>query len=481
MIIGWLYVTLIAVSAIIIALVFLLIIKKCFLRKNPRDSDPPVRDRSLQSGIARLHQVSPAHNHNHNHHHHHHRKDNNPAFSWADHPSYVTEAVEIGWSRFAFTAAFTPPSPPPSAAARSLLGSCGGGDRAGGVETNNNNNNIEIGWEVCEGSADFMQKIRLNAPNGGSTAGPAVSAVRAGLPLPGPNLGNASFPQEAYFEVTILSSSENAYDRDELGKLEGDRIKLVGEDFNAKNSSSGDSLGHVKSSHSQRSSTRIEEAVSKIAKKQGVRNEGVSLCVGLVGGGGPFPVRFPGSFPGSIGFNSSGSVYLDGTKLVPKSETNEWGGKTENVIGCGYNPSQKKVFFTVNSQLAHEISCSTHEFASPMYPTIAASNATDIAVLINLGQSPFRFAPANLSRTRNPCFIGGPFSNSPALSYEEDSRELFSMGRIDSHWQQRSANRSNNNTVNSIRDIEYDQESEGDLFEIVLDSSGRSPYTTLHQ
>ncbi|KAL7155025.1 hypothetical protein ABFS83_03G045900 [Erythranthe nasuta] len=483
MIIGWLYVALIAVSAGILALVFLLIIKKCFRRKNPRDSDPPERDRTLQSGIARLHQVSPAHNH-----HHHHRKDNNPAFSWADHPSYVTEAVENGWSRFAFVTAFTPPSPPPSAVAtRSLLGSCGGGggDRAAGVETNNNNNNnIEISWEVCEGSADFMQKIRLNAPNGGSTAGPAVSAVRAGLPLPGPNLGNASFPQEAYFEVTILSSSENAYDRDESGKLEGDRIKLIGEDFNAKNSSSsGDSLGHVKSSHSQRSTTKIEEAVSKIAKKQSVRNEGVSLCVGLVGGGGggPFPVRFPGSFPGSIGFNSGGSVYLDGTKLVPESETNEWGGKTENVIGCGYNPSQKKVLFTVNSQLAHEINCSTHEFTSPMYPTIASSNARDITILINLGQSPFRFAPANLSRTRNPCFIGGPFSNSPALSYDEDSRELFSMGRIDSHWQQRSANRSNNNTVNSIRDIEYDQESEGDLFEIVLDSSGRSPYTTLHQ
>lgn len=56
------------------------------------------------------------------------------------------------------------------------------------------------------------------------------------------------------------------------------------------------------------------------------------------------------------------------------------------------------------------------------------------------------------------------------------------MGRIDAQWLQRSATnaRSNNNTVNSIKSIEYDQESEGDLFEIVLDSSGRSPYTSVH-
>ncbi|PIN09888.1 hypothetical protein CDL12_17530 [Handroanthus impetiginosus] len=166
-----------------------------------------------------------------------------------------------------------------------------------------------------------------------------------------------------------------------------------------------------------------------------------------------------------------------GTKLIFESEKVEW-GISDKVIGCGYNPSQKKVFFTVDSQLAHEIHCTTEEFGSPLYPILAANR--DLTVLVNLGQSPFKYPPANLSRTPNPCFVG-PLATSPALGYE-DSKELFSMGRIDSQWLQRSATRSNNNTVNSIKAMEeYDQESEGDLFEIVLDSTGRSPYTTTHQ
>lgn len=123
----------------------------------------------------------------------------------------------------------------------------------------------------------------------------------------------------------------------------------------------------------------------------------------------------------------------------------------------------------------HEIHCKTEDFGCPMYPTLAAN--TDVTVLVNLGQSPFKFGPANLQRTPNPCFIG-PLGNSPSLGYD-DSRELFSMGRIDSQWMQRSATaaRSNNNTVNSLKALEYDQESEGDLFEIVLE---RSPYTSVH-
>lgn len=167
---------------------------------------------------------------------------------------------------------------------------------------------------------------------------------------------------------------------------------------------------------------------------------------------------------------------ISGTKLVFDSENEGW-GRTDKVIGCGYSPGQKKVFFTVDSQIVHEILCKTEDFCSPLYPTLAAN--ADVVVLVNLGQSPFRFAPANLQRTPNPCFIG-PLAPSPALGYE-DSRELFSMGRIDAQWMQRSAARSNNNTVNSIKAMEeYDQESEGDLFEIVLDSTGRSPYTTVN-
>ncbi|KAH6782235.1 SPla/RYanodine receptor domain-containing protein [Perilla frutescens var. frutescens] len=466
--IGWLHVALILVSAGFLSLLIFIIIRRWVRPK--RRNDDVERAQNLHNGIARLHQVSPHHGH---HLHREASKKSNyhlfrrggvafttkPAFSWADHPSLVTEAVENGWSRFAFAAFISSPS---VKSARSLLGACAAGD--------DHESGVEIGWEVCEGSADFMQKIRLN-PNVkkgvvSSSTGSAAAAIRAALPLPGPNLGNSSFPQEAYFEVTILSCNENARNnqsqREKRGKSEGDKIKLIDQDFNAKNSP--DSLNHAASSHSQRRN-KIEE-----------KNEGaVCLSLGLTAAN-PLPMRIPGTFAPSVGFNSTGSLYLDGTKLIFDSENEDW-GRAGKVIGCGYSPGLKKVFFTVDSQVVHEIHCKTEEFCSPLYPTLAAN--TDVVVLVNFGQSPFRFTPANLQRTPNPCFIG-PLATSPALGYE-DSRELFSMGRIDSQWLQRSATRSNNNTVNSIKAMEeYDQESEGDLFEIVLDSSGKSPYTTLH-
>lgn len=163
-------------------------------------------------------------------------------------------------------------------------------------------------------------------------------------------------------------------------------------------------------------------------------------------------------------------------KLVFESQREEW-GKAEKVIGCGYNPSQKKVFFTVDSLLVHEILCKREEFGKPLYPTLASNG--DILVLVNLGQSVFKYPPANLQRTSNPCFIGSIMENgSPILGYE-DSKELFSMGRIDAQWLNRSNTRSTNNTVNSLKQVlDYDLESEGDLFEIVLDNSNshsRSP------
>lgn len=164
---------------------------------------------------------------------------------------------------------------------------------------------------------------------------------------------------------------------------------------------------------------------------------------------------------------------FSGTKLVSESEKEEW-GRVDKVIGCGYNPSQKKVFWTVDSELVHEIHCKTEEFGTPLYPTMAANS--DMTILVNLGQSVFKYAPANLQRTPNPCFIGPP-TNSPALGYE-DSKELFSMGRIDSQWLNRSATRGQYIYGNSTnRGPDFDEVSEGDLFEIVLESSGRSPHT----
>lgn len=147
------------------------------------------------------------------------------------------------------------------------------------------------------------------------------------------------------------------------------------------------------------------------------------------------------------------------------------------MIGCGFDPRQKKVFFTVDSELVHVINCKSEEFETPLYPTIAAN--IDVLILVNFGQSAFTYAPANAQRTSNPCFIG-PLVNPPAaaLGYE-DSKELFSMGRIDSQWLNRSSTKGGHNTGANNRTEEFDEESEADLFEIVLESSGRSPNTVL--
>ncbi|KAJ0754641.1 hypothetical protein HanPI659440_Chr09g0349041 [Helianthus annuus] len=124
--------------------------------------------------------------------------------------------------------------------------------------------------------------------------------------------------------------------------------------------------------------------------------------------------------------------------------------------------------FTVDSKLVHEIDCKGEEFGTPLYPTLAANS--DVIVLVNFGQSIFKYAPANLQRTQNPCFVG-PMANSPSLGYE-DSKELFSMGRIDSQWLNQSTTKSGPylGNVNKGMAKDFDEASEADLFEIVIES-----------
>ncbi|XVE70123.1 hypothetical protein DITRI_Ditri10aG0046200 [Diplodiscus trichospermus] len=464
----WIHVAAAAVAiGILVILLFVFIRRWCYQkdRKGIVDENGGARTENFQDGIARLHQSSL---------HHQIDLDNKrrgnyyvfrrgfsakPLFNWADHPSLITDAVENGWSRFGFTSYMSSPS-----TRTSLLGLCAAGDFGRG-------NDVEINWEVCQGSADFMQKIRLNSGLKKGIIGyhsmAAASVIRTALPLPGPPLGNSAFPQEAYFEITILNCPGNA--NHSSGKLkEGERTKLKKENSNPEANS--ESLLHIISSHDL---NKIEEL--KLATKDDGKDEAVMLSVGLTAGGS-LPLKLPGSYPGSIGFNSDGCVYLDGIKLVFESEKED-GGKTEKVIGCGFDPRQKKVFFTIDSQLVHAINCKSEEFGAPLYPTVAAND--DVLVLVNFGQSAFAYAPANGQRTPNPCFIG-PLVNSPAaaLGYE-DSKELFSMGRIDSQWLNRCTTKSSHNNGTNYPTTEFDEESEADLFEIVLDNNGRSPNSVL--
>nr|DAD43209.1 TPA_asm: hypothetical protein HUJ06_001439 [Nelumbo nucifera] len=117
----------------------------------------------------------------------------------------------------------------------------------------------------------------------------------------------------------------------------------------------------------------------------------------------------------------------------------------DRVTDCGFDPGQRKVFFTVDSELVHLIHCKSEEFSSPLYPTLATN--MEVTVLVNFGQSAFKYAPAN-----------------------EDSqpiREIFSMGRIDSDWFNRSTTKNSNNNGDSMAGYVY-EEFETDLFEIVL-------------
>ncbi|XP_030537830.2 uncharacterized protein LOC115746265 isoform X1 [Rhodamnia argentea] len=468
---GWIQLTLAATVVIVLTILAAVIACRRCSSKGSGSGQLVTRTRTTESpqdGISKLHQTSL------------HRQldregrrrpgyhafsrgaSTRPFFSWADHPSLVTDAVESGWSRFAFTGYKSSPS-----TRSTLLGVCAAGDQRSGIKP-------EISWEVCQGSADFMQKIRLNPgllkkislSNNNPMA--ASSVIKTALPLPGPPLGNSSFPQEAYFEITILYSRSG---RDTGMSQEGERTKLIHDSSNL--NANSESLAHV-TSNGRGNNYKVEEL--KLNIKDGGKGESVEVSLGLTAGGS-LPLKLPGSYPGSIGFNSNGSVFLDGIKLVFESEKGEW-GRTEKVIGCGFDPRQKKVFFTVDSELMHVIHCKTEEFGAPLYPTLAANS--DVMVLLNFGQAAFRYGPANTQRTSNPCFIG-PLTNTPAaaLGYE-DSRELFSMGRIDSQWLNQFMSRgSHNHGNNNSRVRDFDDESEADLFEIALDSSGRSPNTVL--
>ncbi|KAL2318515.1 hypothetical protein Fmac_032391 [Flemingia macrophylla] len=431
-------------------------------KRNFVEATSLTRMESLQSGIAKLH------HHRHHHHHQYDHKSTNKGnnfyvfhngvsrrghlFNWDDHPYLVVDAVENGWSRFAFTSYKSNMATPSKRSTSTFLGACAAGEHGRKSEA-------EISWEVCNGSAEYMQKIRLNPGlkkilhTNNSSSMSVASVIRTSLPLPGPALGNHAFPQEAYFEITILSS--RVPDHGSIGKREGEKTKLLVED----GSNDVGDLDMVKD--------------VKLDRIEGGGKSGpVMFSLGLTAGGG-VPLRVPGSFPRSIGFNSNGSVFLEGMKLVVESEKAQWVG-TDRVIGCGFDPRQKKVFFTLDSELVHVIHCQSEEFSTPLCPTLAAN--IDILVLVNFGQSAFKYAPANAQRTPNPCFIS-PLVNSPGATLGfDDSKELFSMGRIDSQWLNRSANKGNHPNGNNTQVLDFD-ESEADLFEIVLDGSEKSQDT----
>ncbi|XP_008776529.2 uncharacterized protein LOC103696623 [Phoenix dactylifera] len=418
------------------------------------------KNESLQAALAKLHLSYKSRSssksglrfqHLHHHHNDHHPvvAGQQPPFKWDDHPRLITEAVENGWSRFAFTSRPSLPSARPTPSP--LWGLCAICDGGTPVETD---------WEVPLGSSEFMQTVRLN-PSGDDD--PAVwRSVRMALPLPGPPLGGSSFPQEAYFEITLLYLQPH---QQQQGQQESDRVKLIEE-----NSIEGqsDALIHAMGK-AARGNSRIQEPGAVIKEElRGRDDSGPLVSLGLTIGRPPPTRSSPGTYSGSIGFHSNGSVCLDGMELVLESEKTGW-TEVNRVIGCGFDPGKKKVFFTADSQLIHVIYCHSEAYRSPLYPVLAAS--VDVMVLVNLGQSKFKYAPANAHRTPNPCFIRSASADGGAavVSYE-DSRELFSMGRIDSDWLDAAKQSKSGKNGDDGGSVATDVDAESDLFEIALHS-----------
>ncbi|WVZ74610.1 hypothetical protein U9M48_022772 [Paspalum notatum var. saurae] len=428
----------------------------------------------------------------HQHHHHHvlrHRgggAQHQGPFQWADHPRLVTEAAENGWAQFVFAVA--PPRSKSSASSSPLWGTCpvcdAGTSRDMGAEA-------AAAWEVPAGSAERMQAVRLNPAAAaasskkwllpGSITSPlrgdpaadaagnnpyALCLARMSLPLPGPPLAGAPFPQDAYFEITIIYlntkrpewSASRASRRGRDGAGESDRVKLI--------SFAPDTKDPVQ-----------ENGAGKQHQEDKQRHLIMSLGLAAASAAPPRP-SLAGTYASSIGFHSNGAVYLDGMKLVYESDKSSWAG-VDKVVGCGFEPAKRKVFFTVDGQLVHAVSCNAEAFANPMYPVLASS--FDVMALVNLGQGKFRYAPANARRTANPCFV----RDAPAVDARagsdalmgldfDDSGELFSMGRVDSGWlaEVSKASRSRKDSIagggGSGAASVGDPEPESELFEISL-------------
>lgn len=164
---------------------------------------------------------------------------------------------------------------------------------------------------------------------------------------------------------------------------------------------------------------------------------------------------------------------MAGMKLVYESEKSSWAG-VDKVVGCGFEPAKRKVFFTVDGQLVHAVSCNADAFSTPMYPVLASS--FDVMALVNLGQGKFRYAPANARRTANPCFLraasagdDGRSGGSLGLDFD-DSGDLFSMGRVDSGWLETASRMSKSRKENGGGGgaSAGDPDADSDLFEISL-------------
>ncbi|CAK9198627.1 unnamed protein product, partial [Sphagnum troendelagicum] len=389
------------------------------------------------------------------------------AFNWSEHPSHVMTAVEHGWAAFAFSYSAPPAtwfSNAQLAASHqyhhhhhhhqhlhqqvSMWGLCHA--CANSIKFREPENTWNTG-----GAGEYMQQIRLNpgvtrlSTHHGCVM--PVQAVQTAMPLPGPTLGPCPYPQESYFEVSILAvGNEYSFGHSSLTgseRCDDDELKgTVGSELTTT------TVVHVVDSLRVRGGAslfpRVVEHADDIDWDE-------LLAIGLAAADAP-PFRLPGFEPSSIGFLSAdGQCYVNGQRR-------QYGG-VKTIVGCGFEPRKKKVYFTINGELIHEATLKGNEFGKPLYPTLASN--FDVTLLVNLGQSSFHYMPANVGRIANPsCQLLQSITTVNDM-YHNDGADLFSMGQLHSHW---------------LSELEYANspdfqhhhvlsEAESDLFEIVLD------------
>lgn len=396
-------------------------------------------------------------------------------FDWSEHPALVAEAVEHGWSAFAFT--HTCATCPVPVNFWDMCTSC----------SHKHEYEPDTTWEVGSGS-EYMQTLWLNPGlmlrKENHVA--LVQALQAALPLPGPPLGSLSFPQEGYYEITVLAEGpEKIAEAPRRSFAENEHVKLMSKHLlSGKHLGSEvpadetpDGSGKQQLTKEMSKSSKLAETFQTLSshiefcKFSSKENSSVdnlqSIAIGLAAGGAP-PFRLPGFDYGSVGFHSNGRVYLNGALHVDQetrvSAPNCSWGAVKTTVGCGFDPLSKKVFFTLNGVRVYDLFASSIEFGHPLFPVVAATY--DVKILVNFGQSSFEYAPANSHRVSDPCFRR-PYSRSGKNgSVNEDSGDLFSMGRIDSQW----FTGAQSPCSEDLQHRQVFSEADSDLFEIVLDS-----------
>ncbi|KAH7293266.1 hypothetical protein KP509_28G018500 [Ceratopteris richardii] len=241
-------------------------------------------------------------------------------FDWSEHPDLVAEAVEHGWSAFAFTYTC------------SIYPSCSNFWDKFRSSSHKHEYEPDLSWEVGA-SSEYMQKLWLNPGLilKKENCGSSVQALQASLPLPGPPLGSLSFPQEGYYEITIVADGNadaprSSYVETEQGKLMSRHLlsgKHMGSEIfsEAKLDPSGDMQLMKDGSKSSKLSETLHNLsshieISKFVARDNPLAENLQiLAIGLAAGGAS-PFRFPGLDIGSVGFHSDGRVYVNGRPFV---------------------------------------------------------------------------------------------------------------------------------------------------------------------